>query len=516
VRRRRGIEGRRSAPRQSVGRGAGALLVARVLIAISGWAGSVVIARHLSPQAWGGYSFIFGLLGIIGLLVDLQVGRVVLREVLAGGDAAGPVVGSYVGLRLVVSTAAFVVAVAFVVIGDYETPVVWGTVIAGLGFLFVGPANGITVWFNARLWLVPTAVVGVTAAVVQLALVLAFALAGTDRLVLFASAALAAEVAYLGGTVAFMIRHGLRIRLRFDAGHWWIWMKESIPLAIGFGLVGLYNKLDIVMLSQLDSLTSVGRYSIGYKFADLASYLPAALLTPVLTLMVAAWPHDEAGLRRHFRQSFVLLFVGAVAVGLGFALVAFHAIDLLYGSEYVTSADAARWLVAGACLQFFSLLCVVTLISVGRNALYAIAGVCGLALNAGLNLVLIPSFSFNGSAVATVITEVAVAALLLVTLARKPGVVTLPWNLMARTALAGIIMTAIYLGVDWLAPWPAAALVAVAGFLGALHLLHCGGPGGLPALLRNARFEHDLDGSPPAAWAGTGPMEHYTPNPSDL
>lgn len=491
MRRRRRIDDRRLAPGQSVGRGAGALLAARILVAVAGWAGTVVIARRLTPDAWGGYSFIFGLLGIIGLLVDLQVGRVVLREVLDKGAAAGHVVGSYVTLRVIVSAVAYVFAIGFVVVGNYETEVVWGTVVAGLGFLFVGPANGITLWFNARLLLVPPAVVGIAGALTQLALVFGFALADVDTLVPYAGTALALEMVFLTGMITSMFRYGMRIQLRFDAGQWWIWLKESIPLAIGFGLVNLYYKLDLVMLSQLDTLAAVGRYGIGYKFADLASYLPEALLIPVLTLMVAAWPDRVADVRRHFQQSFVLLFVAALAVGVGFALVAGHAIDILYGSRYASSADAARLLVAGACLQFFSLLCVVTLISVGRNRPYAIAGLIGLALNAALNFALIPAFSFNGSAVATVITEAVVVTLLLLALARIPGVVTVPWAVMARSALAALAMAAAYLAADRFAPWPVATALAAVVFIAVLHLLHAGGPGGLPALLRNVRFEHD-------------------------
>ena len=135
MRRRRAGESPMPPPPGSVGRGATGLLIGRVVSAIAGWAGTVIIARQLSPSDWGGYSFIFGLLGIIGLVVDLQVGRVVLREVLDAGDDAGRVVGSYVVLRLLIGLVAYVAAVAIVVGGGYDRSVVLGTVVAGFGFL---------------------------------------------------------------------------------------------------------------------------------------------------------------------------------------------------------------------------------------------------------------------------------------------------------------------------------------------------------------------------------------------
>lgn len=479
----------RPTPRNSVGSGATLLLVARLVTAGGGWIGSIVIARQLSTGDWGAYSFVFGLLGIVGLLVDLQIGRIVLRQVLDAGDDAGRVVGSYVTLRLVIAVVAYGTAIAFVVAGGYEPQIVRATLIAGLGYLFAGTGNGLALWFHARLWLRPSAVSAVLAAITQLSVVLALAYNDRGTVVTFAVAVVAADAVILGWRMLALRRYGLSIPLALEPRRWWSWIKESIPLAIGFGLVTLYYKIDIVMLGQLDTLTAVGQYGIGYKFADVASFVPQALMTPVLTLMVAAWPHKMGLLRRHYRQSFLLLFIAAVAISVGFALVAQPAIESLYGARYASSAGAARFLVVGATIQFFSYLCFITLISIGRNLPYTIAGVVGVLLNVALNLVLIPPFSFDGSAWATILTEIVVLGFLLAVLSRVPGLVAMPWGAMARTIVAGAVMAAVYLAAAQLAPWPAAGAAAGAAFLAVLHVLGADGPGGLAALWRSARFE---------------------------
>jgi O-antigen/teichoic acid export membrane protein len=384
---------------------------------------------------------------------------------------------------------------------------VLGTVVAGLGFLFIAPANGLQIWFEARLWLRPSAAATILGAITQLGLVLVVASASSASLVPFAAAATAGQLIIFVWLVRSVFAYHLSVHPNLDPRRWWAWLREAIPLAVGFGLFTLYYKLDIVMLSKLDTLTSVGQYSIGYKFADLATYVPFALLTPVLTLMVAAWPHDTSSLRRHFRQAFVLLFVAATAIGIGFACVAQPAVELLYGSRYAPSVDAARFLVAGATVQFFSYLCFTTLVSVGRNRPYALAALAGVVVNAGLNFVLIPRYSFNGSAVATVITEVIVFAILLACLSRTRGIVTVPVGVLARTAVAGAGMAGAYvLLVRWVA-WPAAALIGGTVFLAFLHLLGADGPGGLRALVRNARFDTSV--------VEPGSRSPQTPTPSE-
>ena len=59
------------------------LVASRIITAVFGWAGTVVIARTLSPEDWGQYAFVFGLLGIMALITDLGVGRVVLARLAA-------------------------------------------------------------------------------------------------------------------------------------------------------------------------------------------------------------------------------------------------------------------------------------------------------------------------------------------------------------------------------------------------------------------------------------------------
>ncbi len=477
------------APTGTVAGSAGSLLISRVVVAAAGWAGTVVIARELSPADWGGYSLIFGVLGILALVVDLQVGRVVLRRLVPARDDAGAVLGSYTSLRIVMGVVALVAGIGFVAGAGYDATIIAGTAVVGTGMVFMSPAAGLRVWFQARLWMHPVAVASVLGALVQLALVLVVTTAPRPTITRFAAAFVAGQVMVLAWQVRALRRQHVTFSLRVEPRVWWVWLKEAVPIAIGFGLATLYYKLDIVMLGQLDTLTAVGQYGIGYKFADFATYLPIALLNPVLTVMVSAWPDDGATLRRHFRQAFVVLFVAGVAIAVGFALVAHPLVELVYGARFLPAVGAARLLVAAATIQFFTHLAFVTLVAIGRNRPYALVCLAGLAVNAGLNLALIPRHSFRGSAVATVITECLVAVVLLVALARSPGVVVVPWQVITRTLTAGLAMAAAYLGVAVVLPWPVAAVVSGAAFLAVLHALGTDGPGGLRALARSARFE---------------------------
>jgi len=455
------------------------LVAGRCIVAALGWGGTVVIARQLSPTAWGGFSFMFSLLGIVSILTDLRIGRLVLREMIQAGDDAGDLVGSYVAMRTVLGLAAYGLAVAVVALGGYPQEVVHGTAVAGL-VLILGAANAsFDVFFQARLWLRTVALSSVAAQVVQLAATLAIAAGGYGTLVRFALPAVAFEVVALWWKLR-AVRRVVRLRLRVGLRQWWLWTKEAAPLAAGGAMATIYFRIDSVMLSKLDSLRSVGLYNIGYKFSDLVGFLAIAVCTPTLTLMIKAWPHDVPGFRRAFRHAFILLTVAAIGLSVGFVGFARPLVELLYGTKFTGGAAAAGGLVLGQALHFVSLLCIYTLIAIGQYRPYVLTMLTGVVVNIGMNVVLIPLASYNGAAAATVTTELLVLGILSVIAARVPGVRPYPWRIVAGALVAGTLMAAVIAGSRGWLPWPLAAASAGLAYIGALAGLRVGG--GLRAL----------------------------------
>ncbi|MDQ1679143.1 MAG: hypothetical protein QOI42_2, partial [Frankiaceae bacterium] len=112
--------------------GTGTLFASRMVVAALGWAGSLLIFRRLSPNDWGSFSFIFNLLGLLGLVADFQTSRVVVGEVLEAGDDVTGLVGSFVAFRIALGAAMYVLAIAFVVIGGYPHLVIEGVMVGGL------------------------------------------------------------------------------------------------------------------------------------------------------------------------------------------------------------------------------------------------------------------------------------------------------------------------------------------------------------------------------------------------
>ncbi|KQR96530.1 hypothetical protein ASG12_20615 [Williamsia sp. Leaf354] len=456
-------------PKGSIARNIGSMLLGRFFVAGLGWAGSIAIARSLGSEEWGQYSFVFGLLGLLSVITDLGVGRVVLSRLVGDSESETRLVASsFIALRLGLGLIGYAAAVGFVVLAHYPGVVVTATAIAGLVVVIATPSHSLTVLYQSRLKLTVVSVIESLSQIVQLAATVIAVIVAPVLLVVVIPAVLFELVSLISkGVVLHRGGLGFRPAKRIEIWRWSEMLREAFPLSVGFALTVLLTKIDIPLLSKLDSFDAVGHYAIAYKFSDLVSMIGIAVTTPLVTVLVASWPERLEEFRGRMRDAAVLTtLLGGMAV-IGIWPSAAPLVRLLYGPDYADAATATRLLVLGAGLSSFTLLGVMTLVSTGRLRTFPVIAAFGLVLNVIANVVLIPRMSFEGSAVATVGTEIVVCVLIWATVLREVAIGDLfPWRTMLGLVGLIAVLTA---AVALLAPADSVVGI-VLGVVGALAL----------------------------------------------
>jgi O-antigen/teichoic acid export membrane protein len=479
----------RHPPRGFVSGGA-SLLAGRLASAALAWLGSLVVARSLSQEAWGAFSFVFGLLGLIGAMSDFQLGRSILRDLADETKDPSHVTGSYVVFRLMIGIAGYACATAFVLGAGYPLPVTTTTLVAGTVLLLGSMNAGLTMAFLSRRRSGSMAAGWTAAQAVQLAVILVDDMTGHRSVLAFAVPAVVYEVVLLGVQVALLRRRGLGVRPNFDTVAWKRWGKEALPLAIGSAMAVVYDKLDLVMLSKLSTLSEVGLYAIGTKFATLAAFAGYALAMPLSAELAESWPDDPARFRSCFVLASETLSVAAFGVVALFLPFAPHLITTLFGRRFAPASTAARLVVAASSVQILNTLLVTTLVALRRSRLYPFAALSGIVVNAGLNVVLIPRLGIAGAGIATLATEVGVLTILSLGLLRHRPIrgaiarATLFKCLLAALAAVALAEVSLALGSAWLL----ALATSTVAYFAVLQALHAGGPGGLADLTRRERL----------------------------
>lgn len=459
---------------------AAALVAGRLGVATLGWLGTLLIVRALSVDEFGRFTFIFGLLGLVATVTELGIGRVAVAGILEDKDP-GAFAGTYVLLRGALGLLGYVVAVGAVALGGYSGDIVRATAVAGLVLVVATPSHAYVAVFQAhqRLRLMtPAAVLGQLG---QVGLTAAIAASGGSVLV-FTIPAVACEVVILLW-YRQLARPLLRLRYRVRWAVWVALVREAVPLAIGGALATVYYRIDSVMLSKLDTFSSVGIYGVAYKFVDIVHFVPSAMMLATLPVLVRAWPDQPGQFAESFRRAFTVLVLVAMLFVVEFVLFAEPVIELLYGAEYSAAAGAASLVVGAECFAFFGSLAFTTLVAVGRHRLYPLVTLVGVVVNVGLNLWLIPARSFGGAALATLATEVVVVTLLWCALLRHADLRPSGLGPVLRTVPAGAVAALLGFGLRQVVLWPVAAGLTALAFVGLAAWWGAGGREGLRALV---------------------------------
>lgn len=186
-------------------------------------------------------------------------------------------------------------------------------------------------------------------------------------------------------------------------------IKPILTTAWPFALLGIMGAImlntDIIMLGWMRSAEEIGYYSAAQKIVYLLYILPglfASSIFPALSRFAQSAPEKARAL---LERSVALSLIAALPVALVGVIFGAPIITLLFGAAYTPAIITFQILMATILIVYPS-----TLIG---NAVFAydkqktFVYIVGIAIlgNVGFNLLLIPAYGIEGSAVATVLTQ---------------------------------------------------------------------------------------------------------------
>jgi O-antigen/teichoic acid export membrane protein len=165
-----------------------------------------------------------------------------------------------------------------------------------------------------------------------------------------------------------------------------------------------YNDLDKAMLGHYGMNAANGIYTMAYRVVDIA-YLP------IKSIHAAAFPrffrHGAEGVGATERYAKGILrrtVVFGVVVAVGMVLLAPLA-PMCMGRGFAGSVSAIRWLALIPLFRCFHLSAGDAMAGAGYQRYRLLAQAVAAGMNFGLNLYLIPRFSWQGAALASLLTD---------------------------------------------------------------------------------------------------------------
>lgn len=198
-------------------------------------------------------------------------------------------------------------------------------------------------------------------------------------------------------------------------------IKQSLPFALLVLLMTFNTRIDSVMLERMLSMGEqyAGIYAMAYRLLDAANmigYLFSLLLLPIFARMIK----DRQSIEKLLKLSYTLIIVPAIIVAMGSILFSSPIMHLLYTMHPAETSQMYSFRMQEASRVFALLMpCFVAISTTyifgtlmtarGKLKDLNIVYLGSLLVNIALNLMLIPRFQASGSALATLITQLALA-----------------------------------------------------------------------------------------------------------
>ncbi len=360
-----------------------------------------LVARYEGSTGLGRYVLVTTIVGIVGALSDMGLKTFLMRETARAQDRdqQRALLGRLLPLRLLLAACGYAL-----VIGLAQTPFfpVETRRLLPLGGLMLFPEGAmwtIEALINGRRRMEVSSGLQMVARLLTLAgavpaLLLGFGVQG----VLISTVSAGAIGAVLYGAVLW--RWGLRPRWRLDLGEWRAVLTQAYPFALTGMIAMVYARLDIVLLSAWQGEAAAGWYGAAYKLWEAFGLIPSSLLDALFPELarLASTGKGQVRLGVLFHWGIPALALGGVALSGAGAALAPWLIPLLYGpgETYAPSVAVFRVLVWAIPAMFLYLLSGHTLYALERQRRVTAAMLIVGVANVGLNLWVIPRWSYLG------------------------------------------------------------------------------------------------------------------------
>jgi len=361
----------------------------------------VIIARIGGTELFGQYSYVLTFLGIFAAAADFGMCTVLGKDIAQVRKSADVYWGNFLLLRAAINAAVVPIAIitAFYIRRDLFPVLMIGSL--ALPFIaarFFEPIFQV----YGRPW--HSTYSSLAYGLGYFILLAAAATLFAHSLIVFVIAFILANMTY--AVAAFsMATRSLRPRFVIDRPTIKGIMKFIVPLGVSYLFIIVNGRIPILMLAAMQSDRAVAVFNAAYRFFDLSAMLGAALVVPFIPLFSGKAVAEQETLKAMLVAIIEILAVFLVPVAIIVPVISPFIVTAFFGHAFAESAHVLNVIAWGCVVVFYSLFASAAAFALGLvNFSYWNTG-CAALISVGLNYLLIPRYSYLGSAWTSLVCE---------------------------------------------------------------------------------------------------------------
>lgn len=323
-----------------------------------------IITHYLKTEGYGQYTLVYELVGFFGIACDLGLFTIAVDEMAKTKEKMQRVLGSILGLRLILILVigTFTAASAFFI--PNFTPVMSvAVIIAAIGIAanLISSTVAATLQVNLKMTINAYAIIIGKIIMVGYIALTAYLDWGFLHLIV---AGLINNVLVTGITT-YASHRLLPIKLYFDREEMWRLLKKSAVYGLALIFGSIYLRVNTIMLRQFTSDNIVGVFGIALRSFELLLLIPFSFMNSILPSL--AQNINTEKFSSLLQKSWDVLVMTGLGMSVGSFIMAEEMIRLIStGSDFAPAAGLMRILALASIFNFLSSLFQYVLVSLNR------------------------------------------------------------------------------------------------------------------------------------------------------
>lgn len=396
-------------------------MIGRAIMALSSVVILKAIANFLSVEGYGMYTAIYEFLAFFGIVADLGLFTIAIREMGKGERSREFIIGNIFAMRLVMGVIAMSLAVlsAFLIPKYNDTYIPIGVAIASISVFFAIMHGTVSSVLQVELKMERATIGLVVGKLISLAWMLIAIYYVFDQQASPAGFYQLIVAGVVGNLFAFLYTFWYalkytKIRPQFVREYWVEIFKTSVPYGTALVLSMIYFRIGSIMLLFMRGPTEVGLFGVPMRVLEILSVIPVYFMNSTLPSLSAAIKNGGEKVTRILELSFQFLWMAALPIVTGVWILAYPIIFIIASPEFLSRVEddyygsdiALKILAFAMFFSFLNSLFTYALVAVNKQSHLLWINGSAAVLNIAANFIVIPLYGFRGAGVITVLTEI--------------------------------------------------------------------------------------------------------------
>jgi O-antigen/teichoic acid export membrane protein len=363
------------------------------------------IARYLGPANYGLLSYVISFVGLFGFLASFGIDGIISREIIKNHERKDELIGTGFFLKLIGGVLAIITTIT---VGYFSTSDNFTFLLILLFSLsFIPQAfNIIEIYFQSQV--LSKNVVRAQISATIIATILKILVVVLNKGIFWLTLIYIVEASLFALFLLITFKYyGHRFRnWQFNKKIATSILKDSWPLMLSTVAIGIYMKIDQVMIKHMLGNEQVGIYAVAVKLSEFWYFIPGVICTSLFPSIVKSLNTNTEFFESRMKRLYSLMFWMAFSIAVFMTIFASLIIRLLFGDIYINSVAVLQIYVWVGIPVFIGVSLGQFVILNNLSKILFYTTIFGALANIFLNLFLIKEYGIIGAATSTLVSYI--------------------------------------------------------------------------------------------------------------